>query len=370
MKRDITWFLDLYQNGQLNLDPPYQRRSVWTLKDRKFFLDTIFRNYPSPAVFLHKEIDSEQGRMIYHVVDGKQRLETVIQYFENAIAMDKDYGNEKLNGKKWKQIEHDLDLNTQFLRYALPVEFMDIEDSIVINEVFDRLNRNSRKLERQEMRHARYDGWFIRVAEKEAEQEEWERFGIATKARLRRMKDVQLISELLAVLLKNRILGYDQDLLDDLYAEYDSPEETVVDFDEHAFANRLQSTKKYILNMEAHNAAVSKYAKGLNNIYSLWAFIALNQHRLTSPTAMASQYADFMKKVRSVSKEKDLDAFLGDQNDDSYAEAFLYLKNSVKTSTEKKQREERNKILESVLLNNNFQEEHFITEEYRNPVSI
>lgn len=370
MKRDIAWFLDLYQNEQLNLDPPYQRRSVWTGKDRKFFLDTIFRNYPCPAVFLHKEIDSERGRMIYHVVDGKQRLETIIFFAGNEIAIDKDFGDERLNGKKWQQIAHDPDLNMRFHHYALPVEFMDIDDSTVINEVFDRLNRNSRKLERQEMRHAKYDGWFIKVAEREAEQEEWERLGVVTKARMRRMKDVQLISELLIVLLKNRILGYDQDAIDDIYAEYDSPEETVINFDERAFESTLQFTKDYLLKMESHNSAVSKYAKGLNNFYSLWAFIALNQRHLKSPAHTAGRYADIMQKVITISKEKDLDAFLRDHHDDSYAEAFLYVKSSVRASTEQQQREERNKILESVLLGEDTQEEVFMTDKYRNPVSI
>ena len=370
MKRDIAWFLDLYQNEQLNLNPPYQRRSVWTGKDRKFFLDTIFRNYPCPAVFLHKEIDSERGRMIYHVVDGKQRLETIIFFAGNEIAIDKDFGDERLNGKKWQQIAHDPDLNMRFHHYALPVEFMDIDDSTVINEVFDRLNRNSRKLERQEMRHAKYDGWFIKVAEREAEQEEWERLGVVTKARMRRMKDVQLISELLTVLLKNRILGYDQDTIDDIYAEYDSPEETVINFDEHAFESTLQFTKDYLLKMETHNSAVSKYAKGLNNFYSLWAFIALNQRHLNSPAHTAGRYADFMQKVITISKEKDLDAFLRDHDDDSYAEAFLYVKSSVKASTDQQQREERNKILEGVLLGEDTQQEVFTTDKYRNPVSL
>jgi len=46
--QQITWFLDHDRNGQLDLDPPYQRNSVWTPKDRRFFLDTIFRNYPTP----------------------------------------------------------------------------------------------------------------------------------------------------------------------------------------------------------------------------------------------------------------------------------------------------------------------------------
>ncbi len=41
--QDISWFLDLKRNGQIDMDPPYQRRSVWNSKDRRFFLDTIFR---------------------------------------------------------------------------------------------------------------------------------------------------------------------------------------------------------------------------------------------------------------------------------------------------------------------------------------
>src|ERR1700686_3045961 len=67
--QDLTWLLDLHQNKQLDLDPPYQRRSVWTRRDKQFFLDTIFRNYPSPAIFLHKTI-TEAGKATYHVVDG------------------------------------------------------------------------------------------------------------------------------------------------------------------------------------------------------------------------------------------------------------------------------------------------------------
>jgi hypothetical protein len=31
--QDISWLLDLARNKQLDLDPPYQRRSVWTNKD-------------------------------------------------------------------------------------------------------------------------------------------------------------------------------------------------------------------------------------------------------------------------------------------------------------------------------------------------
>jgi hypothetical protein len=172
------------------------------------------------------------------------------------------------------------------------------------------------------------------------------------------------------VLLKNHILGYDQDTLDDMYAEYDSPKETITNFDERAFEHKLHMIKEYVMNMEEHNASVSKYAKGLNNFYSLWAFLSLNHRHLKSPADTAAHYADFMQKVMTISKEKDLDSFLRDHHDDSYSDAFLYLKSSMRAGTDKQQREERNTILEHVLLMNDAQEEMLATELYRDPVSL
>ncbi len=364
MKRGIRWFLDLYHDDQLNLDPSYQRRSVWTLRDRKFFLDTIFRNYPSPAIFMHKEIDKALGKMVYNVVDGKQRLETIILFTQNDIAIDKEYGDVRLNGKKWKNIENEPDLKMLFYNYILPIEFIDTNNSVVVNEVFDRLNRTSRKLERQELRHAKYDGWFIKTTEAEAEKDEWERLGIVTKARMRRMKDVQCISELLIVLLKNCIIGYDQDTLDELYAEYDSPHETVSNFDEEDFKRKLEFTKDYILKMEAHNCAVTKYAKGLSNFYSLWAFVVINQNYLKFPEITAEKYSEFMAKVATLSKEKDISKFLGEYEKHTHLMAYNYLRNSIRANTDQKQREARNEILEKVLLDYDAQEEALMNKDH------
>jgi hypothetical protein len=345
MKKHIGWFLDLYHNGQLDLDPPYQRRSVWTLKDRKFFLDSIFRNYPCPAVFLHKEPDHDAGKMIYRVIDGKQRIESIVLFTQNSFAIDPGYGHPRLDGKKWKTIEGEVDLKEQFLNYALSVEYIESHDKHFINEIFDRLNRTSRKLERQELRHAKYDGWFITVAEKEAEKEEWERLGVVTKARMRRMKDVQCISELLAVLLKNEIAGYNQDALDDIYAAYDVPGETIPDFNEGDFQNKLDLAKGFIIQMQYHNSAVTKYVRGFSDFYTLWSFVSLNQDRLASPQVTASRYAAFMSKVIALAKTKDISLVSDFENN-----VYLYLKNSAQSSAEHLQRQTRNGILENVLL--------------------
>ncbi len=358
MKKHLGWFLDLYHNGQLDLDPPYQRRSVWTLKDRKFFVDSIFRNYPCPAVFLHKDADHDAGKMIYRVIDGKQRIESVVLFTQNSFAIDPGYGDPRLNGKKWKTIEGEMDLKEQFLNYALSVEYIESNEKQFINEIFDRLNRTSRKLERQELRHAKYDGWFITIAETEAEKQEWERLGVVTKARMRRMKDVQCISELLMVLLKKELAGYNQDALDALYAEYDLPSETFPDFHDSEFRDQLDLTKGFIIQMEYYNSAVTKYVRGFSDFYTLWAFVALNQERLPSPQIAASRYAAFMSKVIALAKTRDITRVRDFEND-----VYVYLKNSAQSSAEHLQRQTRSRILENVVLKASTSEQALATDD-------
>lgn len=66
----LTWFLDLRRFGQLNISPSYQRRSVWNPKDRKLFLDTIFKNYPAPTIFLHRDTDEMVEQYIMSLMEN------------------------------------------------------------------------------------------------------------------------------------------------------------------------------------------------------------------------------------------------------------------------------------------------------------
>jgi len=61
-----------FQGRNLNLEPGFQRQSVWADRDRAKLIDSILRNYPLPAIFLYKRED--EGHVVYDVIDGKQRL--------------------------------------------------------------------------------------------------------------------------------------------------------------------------------------------------------------------------------------------------------------------------------------------------------
>lgn len=292
--QDVTWFLDLNKKSQIDFDPPYQRKSVWTRRDKQFFLDTIFHNYPCPSVFLHKSVD-DNGEVSYHVVDGKQRLQTIIEFAADQIAIPDNFGDTRLNGKKFSQL--DIDAKKQFWNYRITVEMLPTVENSFVNDVFDRINRNSRRLTRQELRHAKFDGWMCTYAEAEADKQEWKDFGVVTTARAKRMNDVQFISEIIILSVRGEVVGFDQDAIDKFYAQYDVPAETVPTFNEEEFTGSFEATKRFLVHMNEHNGCVTQYGRTLAHFYSLWSYVHLVKGEDASAADVAARYAEFMEKV-------------------------------------------------------------------------
>lgn len=299
--QDISWFLDQYERNQLDLDPPYQRRSVWSPRDKRFFIDTILNNFPAPPVFLHKTLDDE-GRSTYHVVDGKQRLETIIEFTDDKIAIPEDFSDITLRKRRWKELSRET--RTRYWNYELAVEMIPDVSDAQIRSTFERINRNSRRLTPQEMRHAKYDGWFIDFVEREAAREEWSKFGVATTARTRRMMDVQFISELLAVIIKRQIFGFDQDMLDDLYAEYDDISELAT-FVEDDFVEEVDRVKS-IISRILDDAPEQKTAlRAQSNFYTLWIYLHFERSSLSGIPEFVERYRNFMASVKKALEDQD-----------------------------------------------------------------
>lgn len=292
--QDISWFLDLNEKGQLNLNPPYQRRSVWSPRDRRFFVDTILNNHPAPPIFLHKTLD-ENGRPTYHVVDGKQRLQTIIDFTDNKIRIPDDFSDISLQKKRWKDLVREN--KDSFWNYVLIVEMLpDVSDSAIRN-TFERINRNSRKLTSQELRHAKYDGWFISFVESQAEKFEWRDLGVVTTARTKRMSDVQFISELCAAVLKRTILGFDQDNLDELYAEYEDIAD-VIDFAEDDFITDVEKIRTTISRMAEAEVEIRHYLKIQVHFYTLWVYLLLENPNFEIEE-LTEKYLNFMSAVKA-----------------------------------------------------------------------
>jgi hypothetical protein len=337
--QQVTWFLDLERSKQLELSPPYQRRSVWSPKDRRYFLDTIFRNYPTPPIFMHRTVD-DTGFTMYHVVDGKQRLETILQFAKDKIAIDPEFGDKNLDGRKFSALE--VAQKRKFWDYTLVVEFIETVEGKSIDEVFNRINKNARNLLPQELRHARYNGWFINEVENENEDEFWWNLKINTHAKDKRMKNEQFISELLIILLTMKIVGFSQDYLDDMYSLYDGPEETITGFDEEDYRAFKNDVKSYIKQMEAKNKVVSTQGKSAIHFYTLWAMVALNLKRLPDSATVAEKYATFMELVNKLGQASNPeDLMTAKEEQQRFELPFKYFKNSKGASTDLPQRVDR-----------------------------
>ncbi|WP_145253525.1 DUF262 domain-containing protein [Pseudomonas sp. DE0157] len=344
--QDVSWFLDMNDRGQLNLNPPYQRRSVWSPRDKRFFIDTILNNYPAPPIFLHKTLQ-ENGKATYHVVDGKQRLQTIIDFTAGKIRIPDDFADINLQKKRWK----DLDKSTReiFWNYVLIVEMVPEVSDAAIRNTFERINRNSRKLTPQEMRHAKYDGWFISFVEAEASQNAWKSFGIVTTARTKRMADVQFISELFAVTLKNKIFGFDQDFLDELYAEYEEIEDND-SFIEEDFYSSVSRVKDFISEMLREVPEVREYLKVQIHLYSLWAYLNQQDTNALEPKNFAVKYIAFMRQATNQAPTS-----ADEKNNDKEAvssfttEATSYASSSKGATTDLTPRAQRHEALVSAL---------------------
>ena len=102
----ISWFWDLYQRKLLDLDPSYQRRSVWNQDYKDYFIDTVLNEYPAPAIFIYQEI-TPTGVPKVSIVDGKQRLSTLFQFVGNEFPVYEKIKTQQFRSKYFKDLKTD-----------------------------------------------------------------------------------------------------------------------------------------------------------------------------------------------------------------------------------------------------------------------
>jgi hypothetical protein len=275
----VQWFLEANASGQLNLDPPFQRRTVWSLGFRRFFIDTVLRDFPSPAIFIEWKITPGEPT-IYNVVDGKQRLSALLDFAANNFDLGDLFMNEGYDAPYWKDLS--ADLKAQMSSYVMPVENITNASATELQQAFDRLNRNVAGLKAQELRHAQYPGVFLDRMENLAEASFWSDKRIITAANVRRMRDVEFVSELF-LLTMHGVLDGSAHVLDEHYANY---AEGIPDEDEHraAFDGVQMWLEEVPLDWRETRW------RNMSDLYALWGALAalLRTGRLPQPNASAA----------------------------------------------------------------------------------
>ncbi|MBU2075910.1 MAG: DUF262 domain-containing protein [Actinobacteria bacterium] len=76
----ITEFIEQAENGELNLSPSFQRADVWPTTTSQQLIESILRGIPLPSIITLDKADPESGTTSYDVVDGKQRLTSILRF--------------------------------------------------------------------------------------------------------------------------------------------------------------------------------------------------------------------------------------------------------------------------------------------------
>jgi len=71
-ERTIDTLMLMFRDGQINLDPGFQRKSVWSLRDRRRLVQSMLSHYPLPSIFLYRR-ETRGGKLMYDVIDGKRK---------------------------------------------------------------------------------------------------------------------------------------------------------------------------------------------------------------------------------------------------------------------------------------------------------
>lgn len=299
----ISWFWDIFKRELLDLEPPYQRRSVWNQTYKNYFIDTIILGYPAPAIFLYEQIDPDGGTR-YHVVDGKQRLTTIFEFADNHFPISSNATIGKYRDLYFRDLPDDT--KRDFWGYPFSVEYVPTDDETVIDNIFDRINRNMAKLTSQELRHAKFSGEFITCAE---DLTSWMNAelgdgfpNIADKSR-RQMKDVELVAHIL-LQLERGPRGYSTTDLDNAFSERDEEWERRTDV-ERRFRKTVSVIKNMLVSPDG-DALMRSRMRNQADFYSLFGAIDKVLEDGVEPTAeeWASLLINFAERIDNEEERK------------------------------------------------------------------
>jgi hypothetical protein len=158
----LTWWRS--RQSKIDMDPSYQRRGrLWSQTDKAYLIDSILNGYDVPKIYMADftwgDSALNKRKVQYAIIDGKQRLESILDFFDGKVVLNKDFvyledPTLKLGGLGYQ------DLKTQYPQVA---EIFDeynplvmrvvAQDEDPINELFVRLNR-SKPLTGAEIRNA------------------------------------------------------------------------------------------------------------------------------------------------------------------------------------------------------------------------
>ncbi|GAA1397121.1 DUF262 domain-containing protein [Kitasatospora putterlickiae] len=297
-----------YSENKLWVNRRYQRKLVWTLEEKQKLIESVLKRYPIPAILL---AEREEGG--YEVIDGLQRLHTIMSFIETAFkTLDDRYFDVSrfVTANTRSEEERAFSVNSgevisardvgTFLDYSIAVSVMRGATDEEIDDVFSRINTYGHRLSDQERRQAGVrDGFSTLVRELscevrgdssddtirldkmpsisvdlpmtkhgydvQAEAVFWVEQGILRSTDLRDSMDEQCIADIAACIVGGSLVERSKTALDGVYEKGSSENSRVLDALSSYGADKFSAEFKYCLD-EIQKVCASGTAKKLRSI--------------------------------------------------------------------------------------------------------
>lgn len=307
----ISIFYEQHQLKKYKFNAPYQRDfNVWDDVQKSFLIDTIMKNFPMPPIFLEQKINA--GKTFYDVIDGKQRLSTIIDFIENKIKLPntfgKDiYGNEEMNGKKFDDLKELSKKNntideyiSDFWAYVINVEYIENPDPKIVDNIFDRLNRGGERLNSQELRKANY---YDSILYQTIESIRFDPYLLEMLSKLdkNRLADISFITEIFLLIITNKIIDGTEKQIDKFFENLvDKIDQNKVDNISKTFNHIIQILKDINLNYDKYKI------NGVSHLYAI-CYLAYYMHinKIEVDKNIIKKINDFYIILRSDNKNND-----------------------------------------------------------------
>lgn len=173
---------DMWKAGDI-LIPEYQREFVWTMRQSSLLIDSFLTGLPVPSIFFY--IDEENKNL---VIDGQQRLLSVVFYFEGYFGKESTQGKRQVfrliglsegspyHEKRFQDLnESDQRKLKQAVLRAVNIRQLSPEedDKTCAYHIFERLNTGGTPLRPQEIRNVVFRGEFNRLLKAANNEDNW-----------------------------------------------------------------------------------------------------------------------------------------------------------------------------------------------------
>lgn len=140
------------------LDPEYQRRHRWSVERKSRLIESFLMNVPVPPVFLY-----ERDLASFEVMDGRQRLSALSDFYDNKFALAGLQHWSALDGRKYAELPSKVrdGIDRRYISSIILLKetaATEEQAAMLKKMVFERLNSGGVKLGSQETRNAVYGG--------------------------------------------------------------------------------------------------------------------------------------------------------------------------------------------------------------------